>query len=71
MPTSHDVCQRLKRFGYSPTRHIKHYGEEVEVVSDPFEDGTGFVVRVRSENQSIERLLTIPRIVVEAAKQHI
>jgi len=71
MPTTTDVCQRLKRFGYSPTRHIKQYGEELEITLEPFEEGARFVVRVRTENQSDERLLTIPRIVVEAAKHHI
>jgi len=62
------VCQRLKQLGYSPTHHIKQYGEEFEVISDPFADGNRFVVRVGSETRKTERLLTIPRNVIEAAK---
>jgi hypothetical protein len=71
MPSSDDLCKRLKQLGYSPTRHIKLYGEEFEVISDPFAAGNGFVVRVRSKTQKIERLLTIPRNITEAAKPHV
>jgi len=60
---------RLKQFGYSPTQHIKQYGEKFEVISEPFADGNRFVVRVTSETRKTERLLTIPRNIIETAKR--
>jgi hypothetical protein len=52
--TSDNVCQRLKQFGYSPTQHIKQYGEKIEVISEPFADGNRFVVRLTSETRRTE-----------------
>src|SRR5262249_7705190 len=67
--TSDNVCQRLKQFGYSPTQHIKQYGEQFEVISEPCADGNRFAVRVTSETRKTERLLTIPRNIIETAKR--
>lgn len=47
------ICERLKKFGYSQARHIRLYGEEFHLVSNPFPDGGGFAVEgiARSSGQ--------------------
>ena len=32
-------CKRIRALGFTSSRHIKMYGERLELVSEPFEDG--------------------------------
>lgn len=31
-----EICNRLKRLGYGRSQHVRLYGEQFEVMSDPF-----------------------------------
>jgi hypothetical protein len=39
-----DICAHLKHLGYAISRRIRLYGEEFEVVSDPFPEAGGIAV---------------------------
>ena len=52
-----DDCVRIKGLGYSFPRHIKMYGEEFQIVSDPFPDGVRVAVKVTSSLEPGERTL--------------
>jgi hypothetical protein len=53
-------CARIRKLGYTATRHIKMYGERLELVSDPIEDGDYTVVQVISESDPTTRTLRLP-----------
>jgi hypothetical protein len=40
-PAVSALCAHVKRLGYGMSKHIRLYGEEFEVVSDPFPEANG------------------------------
>lgn len=38
------ICEKLQQLGYAKEKHIKLYGEELHLVSNPVPDGNGFSV---------------------------
>jgi hypothetical protein len=65
-PESTDVrsgaenCARIKKLGYVVGKHLDLYGEHIELVSDPFEEGDCVAVRAVSENDPTERTIDLP-----------
>lgn len=47
-----EVCSAIKRFGYAISQNIRIYGEEFEVLSDPFRSTSGIAIHVRSKRTS-------------------
>jgi hypothetical protein len=58
----------LKHLGYAISRRIRLYGEEFEVVSDPFSEAGGIAVRVTTKKDLTIRVLQIPATVLQTAK---
>ncbi|MGA9528488.1 MAG: hypothetical protein WBS24_10260 [Terriglobales bacterium] len=65
-----DICDRVKHLGYKISGRIRLYGEEYEVISDPFLEAEGVAVRVKSAKNPTERVLHLPATVVQNAKNH-
>jgi hypothetical protein len=63
-----DICAHVKHLGYAISRRIRLYGEEFEVVSDPFPEAGGIAVHVTTKNDSTIRVLQIPATVLQSAK---
>jgi hypothetical protein len=63
-----EICARVKHLGYATSKRIRLYGEEFEVVSDPFPDENGIAVRVTTKQDSRIRVLRIPATVLQSAK---
>jgi hypothetical protein len=63
-----DVCAHLKHLGYAISRHIRLYGEEFDVVSDPFPEAGGIAVHVTTKKDLTIRVLQIPAPVLQNAK---
>ena len=59
------ICERLKKMGYSVGRHIRLYGERLEVVSDPFLHDGLIAVRVRRRGHASERVIHLPKMVLQ------
>ncbi|MGA9353775.1 MAG: hypothetical protein WBV46_08805 [Terriglobales bacterium] len=64
-----EVCARVKRLGYTTSGRVRLYGEEFEVVSEPFPAENGIAVQVKSRKNPNVRLLQLPSTVVQSAKR--
>ncbi|MGA3035501.1 MAG: hypothetical protein ABSD70_19635, partial [Terracidiphilus sp.] len=53
-------CARIKKLGYVEGKHVNLYGEHMELVSDPFEEGDCVAVRAVSEGNPTERTIDLP-----------
>ena len=58
--TPAENCARIKKLGYIVGKHVNLYGEHIELVSDPFEDGACVAVQVVSGNNPTERTIDLP-----------
>jgi hypothetical protein len=67
-PSVSDICAHIKHLGYATSRRIRLYGEEFEVVSDPFPEADGVAVHVTTKKDSSIRVLRIPATVLQSAK---
>jgi len=63
-----DLCTHVKHLGYATSRRIRLYGEEFQVVSDPFPEANGVAVHVTTKKDSSIRVLRIPATVLQRAK---
>jgi hypothetical protein len=53
-------CARIKKLGYIVGKRVNLYGEHIELVSDPFEDGECVAVHVVSGNNPTKRTIDLP-----------
>ncbi|MFZ0198199.1 MAG: hypothetical protein WB523_04740 [Candidatus Sulfotelmatobacter sp.] len=67
-PSISEICAHVKDLGYAVSGRIRLYGEEFEVVSDPFPQDDGIAVHVRSRRNSTIRVLQLPATVVQSVK---
>jgi hypothetical protein len=61
-------CVRIKDLGYSRSHHIRMYGEQFDIVSDPFQQGTGVAVQVTTAQEPTERTLRLPTSILVGLK---
>jgi hypothetical protein len=59
-----EICAQIKKFGYATSQKIRIYGEEFEVLSDPFPSDGGIAIEVRSQRTAQARLLQLPATVI-------
>jgi hypothetical protein len=67
-PSVLEVCARVRHLGYAASRRVRLYGEEFEVVSDPFPEADGIAVRVTTKKDSRIRVLQIPATVLQSVR---
>ena len=53
-------CARIKKLGYIAGKHVNLYGEHIELVSDPFEDGECIAVHAVSGDNPTVRTIDLP-----------
>ena len=63
-----EVCEQIKKSGYAESQVVRIYGEEFEILSDPFPNGAGVAVQVRSRRTSQVRALQLPATLLPRAK---
>ncbi len=61
-------CVRIKDLGYSSSHHIRMYGEQFDIISDPFPDGSGVAVHVTTAQAPTERTLRLPTSILVGLK---
>jgi hypothetical protein len=66
-----DMCTRVKSLGYTVSGKVRLYGEELEVVSDPFPAENGIAVQVRSKKNPVVRILQLPATVLQSVRAHV
>ena len=55
-----EMCDRLKNIGYAISSRIRMYGEEFEVISNPYPDGEGISVEAMSKRENRTRVVRLP-----------
>jgi hypothetical protein len=70
LPTA-EVCAQIKKFGYAMSQKIRIYGEEFEVLSDPFASDDGIAIHVRSKRTLQIRILQLPATVIHRVRERI
>jgi hypothetical protein len=62
-----DSCTKIRELGYTVSMHIKMYGQDFEIISDPFDEGDGVAVRATSGNNPEARTLLLPVAILVGA----
>ena len=68
LPTS-EVCARIRQFGYAASQRIRIYGEDFDVLSDPFPSEGGIAIQVRSKRTAQARVLQLPATVIHGVSE--
>ena len=68
-PSDSEICARVKHLGYAVSKRVRLYGEEFDVVSDPFPDADGIAVHVTTKKDSKIRVLQIPATVLQSIRK--
>ena len=66
-----EICANVKRMGYAASSRIRLYGEDFEVLSDPFPEAGGVAVHVKSEKDSRVSVLRLPATVLQSVKRRV
>jgi hypothetical protein len=64
-----DVCAQIKQRGYEPSKVVRIYGEEFEILSDPVPCDEGVAIQVRSRRTLQVRALQLPAALVQKPRQ--
>ena len=67
-PSIDEICASVKRLGYAARQHIRLYGEEFELVSDPFPEADGIAINVKSKKGTNVRVVRLPATVLHSVK---
>jgi hypothetical protein len=65
-PSIEEICASVKRLGYGARQNIRLYGEEFEVISDPFPEAGGIAVSVRAKKGKGVRIIQLPATVLQS-----
>jgi hypothetical protein len=65
------ICERLRELGYASQRHVRLYGEEFHLTSDPIPEGEGFAVEGIARRSGISRSIRIPLSIVHTLRQEL
>jgi hypothetical protein len=64
--SAEDACARIKHLGYVAFRRVRIYGEEFELLSDPFLERDRIAIRARAKGDSGVRVLLLPATIVQS-----
>jgi hypothetical protein len=54
------ICERLKEMGYAESKRIRIYGQEFEVISNPFPKNRGIAVEAQPTGTKQVRVVQLP-----------
>ena len=66
--SAEDACARIKHLGYVEFRHVRIYGEDFELLSDPFPDHDRIAIYARAKGDSGVRILRLPVTLVQSGR---
>jgi hypothetical protein len=64
-----DTCRKLISLGYARSNRVRLYGQEVQLLSDPFSKEGEIVIEVTSQNDASPRIMRLPLSVLQVASQ--
>jgi hypothetical protein len=63
-----DTCRKLISLGYARSNRVRLYGQEVQLISDPFpHDEGGIAIEVVGRSESVSRTMRLPITVLQVA----
>lgn len=62
-----DICEKLKKLGYARSNHVRLYGEQFQLISDPFLHEAGIAVEVVELDGKAPRTVKLPLPVLRMA----
>ncbi len=65
------VCKKLQRLGFASKHRIRLYGEEFELISNPFPEGTGYGIDGISQKSGCLRHVRIPLSLVRTIENEL
>jgi hypothetical protein len=68
LPSIAEICAGVKRLGYGASQNIRLYGEEFEVISDPFPEAGGIAIRVKTKRSNGTRVVQLPATVLQSVR---
>ena len=67
--TVEEACTRIKQLGYVASRRVRIYGEEFELLSDPFPQADQIAIRAKAKSDSRGRILRLPVTIVQVGRR--
>jgi hypothetical protein len=67
-PSILQACEDVKNLGYAAPGRVRLYGEEFELISDPFPEADGIAVHVKTKKDATVRVLRLPATVLQSVK---
>ena len=64
-----ETCRKLISLGYARSNRVRLYGQEVQLISDPFPQEGGIAIEVVGRNESSSRTMKLPLSVLQIAVQ--
>ena len=65
-----DTCRKLISLGYARSNRVRLYGQELQIVSDPFPHNEGGIaIEVTGSTEPGTRTLRLPLSVVQVARK--
>jgi hypothetical protein len=62
-----EMSARVKMLGYTTAGRVRLYGEELEIVWEPFPEANGIAVRAKSSKVPEIRVVYLPLMVIQTA----
>ena len=59
-----EICAKIKNMGYAASKRVRLYGEEYEIVSDPFLEDQEIVVQAKTKKNPTVRMVRLPSTVL-------
>jgi hypothetical protein len=63
------VCNRLRDLGYEKQRHMRLYGKDLRLTSNPIRDDSGYVVEAIEHKSGAIHRMRIPLMVVRIVEE--
>jgi hypothetical protein len=63
-----DICAKIKNMGYAVSKRVRLYGEEYEIVSDPFIENQEIVVEAKTKKDPAVRMVRLPSTVLPSVR---
>jgi hypothetical protein len=63
------ACARIKQLGYVASRRVRIYGEEFELLSDPFPQAEQIAIRAKAKGDSRVQILRLPVTIVQPGRR--
>lgn len=64
-----EACALIKNLGYVASRHVRIYGEEFELLFDPFPQADQIAIRAKAKSDPRVRILRLPVTIVRGGRR--